>query len=161
MPANTSFKVQCPSCEAQIPVRDPAAIGKKIDCPKCKYRFLVEDPGDEVLGDGEERSRKGGRAKSKKKAGNNNMLILGSVLGLVAVALLAVGAYFLFFNETPKPTGEEDLVKMPGFGKNIEAARAEAKRLLTEAGVPNLKVRLINRTVSNLYIPAGIYIIDQ
>jgi len=56
---------------------------------------------------------------------------------------------------------EEDLVKMPGFSKDIEASRAEAKALLAAAGVPNLKVRLINRTVSNLYIPAGIYIIDQ
>ncbi len=56
---------------------------------------------------------------------------------------------------------EEDLVKMPGFSKDIEASRAEAKSLLAAAGVPNLKVRLINRTVSNLYIPAGIYIIDQ
>ena len=56
---------------------------------------------------------------------------------------------------------EEDLIKMPGFSKDIEASRAEAKALLAAAGVPNLKVRLINRTVSNLYIPAGIYIIDQ
>lgn len=56
---------------------------------------------------------------------------------------------------------EEDLVKMPGFGHDIAAARAEAKRLLAEAGVPNLKVRLVNRTVSNLYLPGGIYVIDQ
>ena len=56
---------------------------------------------------------------------------------------------------------EEDLVRMPGFSKDIEASRAQAKALLASAGVPNLKVRLINRTVSNLYVPAGIYIIDQ
>ncbi len=37
---------------------------------------------------------------------------------------------------------EEDLVKMPGFSHDIEASRAEAKRLLAEAGVPNLKFRL-------------------
>ena len=56
---------------------------------------------------------------------------------------------------------EEDLAKMPGFGKDIEASRAEAKRLLAEAGVPNLKVQLINRTISNLFTPGGIYVIDQ
>jgi peptide/nickel transport system substrate-binding protein len=56
---------------------------------------------------------------------------------------------------------EEDLVKMPGFSKDIAASRAEARRLLAEAGVPNLKVRLINRTISNLFTPAGIYVIDQ
>ena len=56
---------------------------------------------------------------------------------------------------------EVDLVKMPGFARDIAAARTEAKRLLAEAGVANLKVRLINRTIANLYLPAGIYIIDQ
>jgi len=56
---------------------------------------------------------------------------------------------------------EDDLAKMPGFGRDINAARAEAKRLLAEAGVPNLKVRLVNRTVSHLYVPGGIYVIDQ
>ena len=56
---------------------------------------------------------------------------------------------------------EEDLVKMPGFSKDIEASRAEARRLLAEAGVPNLKVKLINRMISNLFTPAGIYVIDQ
>src|SRR5215208_4912873 len=56
---------------------------------------------------------------------------------------------------------EEDLVKMPGFGRDINAARSEAKRLLAEAGVTNLKVRLVNRTVTNLYLPGGIYVIDQ
>jgi len=56
---------------------------------------------------------------------------------------------------------EEDLVKMPGFGKDSEAARAEARRLLAEAGVPNLKLKLVNRTIANLFVPAGIYIIDQ
>jgi peptide/nickel transport system substrate-binding protein len=56
---------------------------------------------------------------------------------------------------------EDDLAQMPGFGRDINAARAEAKRLLAEAGVQNLKVRLVNRTVSNLYVPGGIYVIDQ
>src|SRR5438128_1570222 len=48
MASGTSFKQQCPSCEAMVPIRDPGLIGKKIDCPKCKYRFVVEEPaGDE------------------------------------------------------------------------------------------------------------------
>ena len=45
MAANISFKQQCPSCEAMVPVRDASLVGRKIDCPKCKYRFVVEDPG--------------------------------------------------------------------------------------------------------------------
>jgi hypothetical protein len=39
-----SFKQQCPSCEANVPIKDASLIGKKVDCPKCKYRFVVEDP---------------------------------------------------------------------------------------------------------------------
>jgi hypothetical protein len=48
MALKSSFKQQCPSCEAMVPIRDPKLIGKKIDCPKCKYRFVVEEPADEV-----------------------------------------------------------------------------------------------------------------
>ncbi|MCI0743697.1 MAG: hypothetical protein L0Y72_32095 [Gemmataceae bacterium] len=44
MAIGTSFKQQCPSCEALVPVRDGSLIGKKIECPKCKYRFVVESP---------------------------------------------------------------------------------------------------------------------
>src|SRR5947209_6033610 len=47
MATASSFKVQCPSCEAMVPVRDPGLIGRKIDCPKCQYRFVVEDPGQD------------------------------------------------------------------------------------------------------------------
>src|SRR5262245_11348090 len=56
---------------------------------------------------------------------------------------------------------EEDLVKMPGFSKDIEASRAEARRLLAEAGVPNLKIKLTNRTIANLFTGGGVYVIDQ
>jgi len=48
MAIKSSFKQQCPSCEAMVPIRDPKLIGRKIDCPKCKYRFIVEEPVDEV-----------------------------------------------------------------------------------------------------------------
>ncbi len=56
---------------------------------------------------------------------------------------------------------EEDLVKMPGFSKDIEASRTEARRLLAEAGVPNLKIKLTNRTIANLFTGGGVYVIDQ
>jgi peptide/nickel transport system substrate-binding protein len=70
-----------------------------------------------------------------------------------------VGAYLRPGSELA--AREEDLVKMPGFSKDIEASRKEARRLLAEAGVPNLKVKLINRMISNLFTPGGIYVIDQ
>ncbi|MBL8688167.1 MAG: hypothetical protein JNL04_03675 [Rhodospirillaceae bacterium] len=62
---------------------------------------------------------------------------------------------------SPMATPEADLVKFPGFGKDIAANRAEARKLLAEAGVPNLKFELINRTIAQPYTPAGIYVVDQ
>ena len=100
MATNTSFKIQCPSCEAMIPIRDPNLVGKKTDCPKCKYRFVVEEPdGDE---DGPRPKAAKGKAKAKK--GGNNMLILGSVLGGVALIVLGVVAYMIFFADSGTPT---------------------------------------------------------
>ena len=54
-----------------------------------------------------------------------------------------------------------ELEKMPGFGRDIEKSRAEARRLLKEAGVTNLKLKFINRTIDQPFIPAGIYAVDQ
>src|SRR5439155_24671637 len=97
MAASTSFKQQCPSCEAMVPIRDPNLIGRKIDCPKCKYRFVVEDPGtaeeeDEPKAKGKRDASDKNGAKSKAgarrrdeddeddgkaaKSGGNNKLIL-------------------------------------------------------------------------------------
>ena len=55
----------------------------------------------------------------------------------------------------------EELEQMPGFWRDIEKSRAEARRLLKEAGHPNLKVKLVNRTIDQPFIPAGIYAVDQ
>ncbi len=55
----------------------------------------------------------------------------------------------------------EELVKIPGFGRDADAARAEARRLLKEAGAENLEIKLLNRAGIDSYTTAGIYIIDQ
>jgi len=57
---------------------------------------------------------------------------------------------------TPK-----ELEQYPGWGKDIKKSRAEAKRLLKEAGVPNLKFEFTNRNVPMPYTPVGIFLIDQ
>ena len=62
---------------------------------------------------------------------------------------------------SPYATPEAELVKFPGFSKDINASRAEAKRLLAEAGVPNLKFTLHNRNLAMPYTPAGIFLVDQ
>jgi peptide/nickel transport system substrate-binding protein len=55
----------------------------------------------------------------------------------------------------------ERLEKIPGYGRDIEKSRAEARKLLKEAGVEGLKIRLHNRTLNEPYTPAGIFLIDQ
>lgn len=55
----------------------------------------------------------------------------------------------------------DELTKLPGFWKDIDKARDEARRLLKEAGVSSLKVKLVNRNVGEPYIPGGVFMIDQ
>src|SRR5262249_36566503 len=57
---------------------------------------------------------------------------------------------------------EAELQKFPGFGKDMEKNRAEAKRLLAEAGYPNgLKVVLKNRNVRGPYIDFSTFVVQE
>ncbi len=62
---------------------------------------------------------------------------------------------------SPMATPEAELVKLPGFSKDIKKSREEAKKLLADAGVPNLKFTLWNRNLAMPYTPAGIFLVDQ
>jgi len=62
---------------------------------------------------------------------------------------------------SPFATPEAELVKLPGFSKDIKKSREEARKLLAEAGVPNLKLQLWNRNLAMPYTPAGIFLVDQ
>jgi peptide/nickel transport system substrate-binding protein len=62
---------------------------------------------------------------------------------------------------SPFAAPEAELVKLPGFSKDIKASREEAKKLLVEAGVPNLKFVLWNRNLAMPYTAAGIFLVDQ
>src|SRR5437879_4414331 len=57
---------------------------------------------------------------------------------------------------------ESELQKRPGFGRDMEKNRAEARRLLAEAGYPNgFKVVLKNRNVRVPYIDFGVFVIQE
>jgi peptide/nickel transport system substrate-binding protein len=59
-------------------------------------------------------------------------------------------------------TPELELAKLPGFGRDAEKSRAEAKRLLAEAGYPNgFKVVLKNRNVRVPYIDFGVFVVQE
>lgn len=53
---------------------------------------------------------------------------------------------------------EQELSLLPGYGRDIEAARTEARRLLAEAGHPNLKIAFLNNAV---FSPLSVYLADQ
>ena len=55
-----------------------------------------------------------------------------------------------------------ELEKLPGFGRDTDKNRAEAKRLLAEAGYPNgFKVVLKNRNVKLPYQDFAVYVIQE
>jgi peptide/nickel transport system substrate-binding protein len=56
---------------------------------------------------------------------------------------------------------QKELRTYPGFSEDINASRAEARKLLKEAGQPNLTFTLTNRNVAMPYTPVGVFLIDQ
>jgi peptide/nickel transport system substrate-binding protein len=62
---------------------------------------------------------------------------------------------------TPWATPPEELAKLAGYGTDVAGARAEARRLLKEAGQENLTFTLLNRGVPMPYEPVAVWLIDQ
>ncbi len=63
---------------------------------------------------------------------------------------------------TPWATPPEELQKLAGYGRDSVAARAEARRLLREAGIPEgFAFTFKNRGIPQPYQPLGIWLVDQ
>ncbi|HEV8472613.1 MAG TPA: ABC transporter substrate-binding protein [Methylomirabilota bacterium] len=63
---------------------------------------------------------------------------------------------------TPWATPPAELEKLAGYGRDVAASRAEARRLLREAGVPDgFAFTFKNRGIPQPYEPIGIWLIDQ
>lgn len=56
---------------------------------------------------------------------------------------------------------QEELVKLPGYSKDINKSREDAKKLLEQAGLKDLKFKLLNRNIAEPYTPGAVYTIDQ
>ena len=65
------------------------------------------------------------------------------------------------FPNHPLATPKDELMKLAGYGSDINANREEAKRLLKEAGHENLTFTLHNRGVDQPYKVVGTWLIDQ
>lgn len=63
---------------------------------------------------------------------------------------------------SPFAMPEQELTKLAGFGKDAAAAKAEARRLIQEAGVPEgFSFALTNRDIPMPYEPVAVFLIDQ
>jgi len=62
---------------------------------------------------------------------------------------------------TPYATPPDELAKLAGYGKDINASRAEARKLLKDAGAEGLSFTFKNRGVPMPYEPLSVWLIDQ
>lgn len=61
----------------------------------------------------------------------------------------------------PLASRKDDLLKLEGYWSDIDKSRALARRLLKQAGVPDLRLTLSNRAVDQPYRIVGTWAIDQ
>jgi peptide/nickel transport system substrate-binding protein len=84
----------------------------------------------------------------------------GSAPGLSKVSLMStVGS--LVFPGSPLAPDKAQLQGIAGFWPDIEKSRAEARRLLKEAGAEGLAFEMLNRNVDQPYKYLGTWLIDQ
>jgi peptide/nickel transport system substrate-binding protein len=67
----------------------------------------------------------------------------------------------MVFPGSPLAATKEELQQMAGFWPDIDKSRAEAKRLLHEAGADGLTFELLNRNVDQPYKYVGTWIVDE
>jgi peptide/nickel transport system substrate-binding protein len=65
------------------------------------------------------------------------------------------------FPGSPLAATKEELQQLAGWWPDIEKSRAEARRLLKEAGQENLTFELLNRNVDQPYKFNGLWVIDE
>jgi peptide/nickel transport system substrate-binding protein len=67
----------------------------------------------------------------------------------------------IVFPGSPLAATKEELQQLAGFWPDIEKSRAEAKRLLKEAGAENLSFEMLNRDVDQPYKYIGTFAVDE
>jgi peptide/nickel transport system substrate-binding protein len=67
----------------------------------------------------------------------------------------------IVFPGSPLAATKEELEKLAGYWPDIEKSRAEAKRLLKEAGAENLSFELLNRNVDQPFKYLGTWLVDE
>ena len=79
---------------------------------------------------------------------------------LSKIAIVKTVGTFVFPGSPLAPTKDE-LQQIAGYWPDIEKSRAEARRLLKEAGAEGLSFELLNRNVDQPYKYVGAWLIDE
>jgi peptide/nickel transport system substrate-binding protein len=80
--------------------------------------------------------------------------------GLAKIAIMrTVGG--AVFPGSPLAANRQELEQLAGFWPDIEKSRAEARRLLADAGAAGLKFELLNRTVDQPFKYLGSWLVDE
>ena len=82
----------------------------------------------------------------------------GPALSKIANVLTVGG---IVFPASPLAATKEELQQIAGFWPDIEKSRADAKRLLKEAGAEGLSFELLNRSVDQPYKYVGTWLVDE
>jgi len=80
--------------------------------------------------------------------------------GLSKIAIVKTVAGIVFPG-SPLAATKEELQQLAGFWPDIEKSRAEARRLLKEAGAENLSFEMLNRDVDQPFKYIGTFVVDE
>ncbi|HYM71891.1 MAG TPA: ABC transporter substrate-binding protein [Stellaceae bacterium] len=82
----------------------------------------------------------------------------GPALSKIAIVHTVAG---IVFPGSPLAATKEELQQIAGFWPDIEKSRAEARRLLKEAGAENLSFEMLNRDVDQPFKYVGTFVVDE